>query len=326
MESGRVHGYLERRLADVPVDGRPVVVRLRARRMRCLTLGCSRQTFREQPTGVTQRYQLHSSVGRPGGSCCGGAGWACRGSRCGRSRCRVVTADRLASGVTTAGTGWPGADGDRGKRCRSPQAAALCHCDHWGSHRRASRRPGRRHDRHARSLVSASIPASGSAAERAPARTPKPSVADCLTRCRSRIGDTCGTTLPKTYSPKSPPAARAAVGGHRCVDERRRAAVAVWPPRSRRRGAASVGAVAGGTAGSSGAGGCRAGAGVPGSGRWVGRVRARRSGLGTDRGGGRFPRRVVVIIRRRRAATSRYRGPVCRNSSVRCGCIPALSS
>lgn len=45
--TGRVHGYVERRLADVPVDGRPVVVRVRALRMRCSPLGCSRQTFRE---------------------------------------------------------------------------------------------------------------------------------------------------------------------------------------------------------------------------------------------------------------------------------------
>lgn len=69
IETGRVHAYIERRVADVPVDGRPVVVRVRARRMRCLTLGCSRQTFREQPVGVTERYQrrttrLAAQVGR----------------------------------------------------------------------------------------------------------------------------------------------------------------------------------------------------------------------------------------------------------------------
>lgn len=57
VETGRVHGYLERRVADVPVGGRPVVVRVRVRRMRCLTLGCARQTFREQLAGVARRYQ-----------------------------------------------------------------------------------------------------------------------------------------------------------------------------------------------------------------------------------------------------------------------------
>ncbi|GAB3474592.1 hypothetical protein GCM10027521_03340 [Amycolatopsis cihanbeyliensis] len=33
--TGRVHGYCERLIADVPIDGRRVLVRLRARRMRC---------------------------------------------------------------------------------------------------------------------------------------------------------------------------------------------------------------------------------------------------------------------------------------------------
>jgi transposase len=53
----RVHGYHERTAADVPVDGRRVLVRVRARRMRCPVLGCPRQTFREQVPGVLDRYQ-----------------------------------------------------------------------------------------------------------------------------------------------------------------------------------------------------------------------------------------------------------------------------
>lgn len=69
VETGRVHGYVERWLADVPVDGRRVVVRVRARRMRCSTPGCSRQTFREQLAGVAERYQrrtarLATQIGR----------------------------------------------------------------------------------------------------------------------------------------------------------------------------------------------------------------------------------------------------------------------
>lgn len=64
----RVHAYIERRVADVPVDGRPVVVRVRARRMRCSTMDCWRQTFRE-PLTVARRYQrrtarLATQVGR----------------------------------------------------------------------------------------------------------------------------------------------------------------------------------------------------------------------------------------------------------------------
>jgi transposase len=56
VETGRVHGFVERRIADVPVDGRPVVVHVRARRMRCCTVDCSCQTFRE-PLTVAGRYQ-----------------------------------------------------------------------------------------------------------------------------------------------------------------------------------------------------------------------------------------------------------------------------
>jgi transposase len=55
--TGQVHGYCERTVADVPADGRPVVVRVRVRRLRCPALGCPVQTFREQVQGVLDRYQ-----------------------------------------------------------------------------------------------------------------------------------------------------------------------------------------------------------------------------------------------------------------------------
>jgi transposase len=45
--TSRVHGYHERKVADVPVDGRRVLVRVRVRRIRCRAAGCPRQTFRE---------------------------------------------------------------------------------------------------------------------------------------------------------------------------------------------------------------------------------------------------------------------------------------
>ena len=60
-ETARVHGYHERTAADVPVDGRRVVVRVRVRRMRCPALGCQVQTFREQVPGVLERYQRRIS-------------------------------------------------------------------------------------------------------------------------------------------------------------------------------------------------------------------------------------------------------------------------
>jgi hypothetical protein len=49
-----------RTVADVPVDGRRVVVRVRVRRLVCPTAGC-RQTFREQVSGVLERYQRRTT-------------------------------------------------------------------------------------------------------------------------------------------------------------------------------------------------------------------------------------------------------------------------
>jgi transposase len=59
--TARVHGYHERTAADVPVDGRRVVVKVRVRRMRCPALDCKLQTFREQVPGVLERYQRRTS-------------------------------------------------------------------------------------------------------------------------------------------------------------------------------------------------------------------------------------------------------------------------
>src|SRR3954465_14535705 len=58
--SGRVHGYHWRTVADVPVDGRRVVVRVRVRRLVCPTQGC-RHTFREQVPGVLECYQRRTA-------------------------------------------------------------------------------------------------------------------------------------------------------------------------------------------------------------------------------------------------------------------------
>ena len=60
-ETGRVHGYHERTAADVPVDGRRILVKVRVRRMRCPALDCKVQTFREQVPGVLERYQRRIS-------------------------------------------------------------------------------------------------------------------------------------------------------------------------------------------------------------------------------------------------------------------------
>lgn len=55
--AGRVHGYVDRQLADLPVGGQRVQVRLRFRRLRCATVGCERQTFREPLPGLAGPYQ-----------------------------------------------------------------------------------------------------------------------------------------------------------------------------------------------------------------------------------------------------------------------------
>ncbi len=54
--TARVHGYQRRRLADLPVGGRPIVIELTVRRLVCDNLDCPRQTFREQVPGLAQRY------------------------------------------------------------------------------------------------------------------------------------------------------------------------------------------------------------------------------------------------------------------------------
>ena len=59
--TARVHEYRERAVADVPADGRRVLVKVRVRRMRCPVTGCPRQTFREQVPGVLDRYQRRTT-------------------------------------------------------------------------------------------------------------------------------------------------------------------------------------------------------------------------------------------------------------------------
>lgn len=57
----KVHGFHRRTVADVPVDGRRVVVSVRLRRLVCPVLGCRRQTFREQVPGLLERYQRRTN-------------------------------------------------------------------------------------------------------------------------------------------------------------------------------------------------------------------------------------------------------------------------
>ena len=52
--SERLHSRYQRTLADLPWQGRPVALRVRARRLRCLNPACSRQTFAERLSGVAR--------------------------------------------------------------------------------------------------------------------------------------------------------------------------------------------------------------------------------------------------------------------------------
>ncbi len=58
--STRVHGYHQRTVADLPVDGRSVIVQVRVRRLLCSTADC-RTSFREQVPGVLERYQRRTA-------------------------------------------------------------------------------------------------------------------------------------------------------------------------------------------------------------------------------------------------------------------------
>jgi transposase len=55
-ESGRLHSWYPRRLADTAIGGQPVTIRLRARRLVCGNAGCGKATFAAQVEGLTCPY------------------------------------------------------------------------------------------------------------------------------------------------------------------------------------------------------------------------------------------------------------------------------
>lgn len=60
--SGRTHGSYSRSVADVPVSGRAVVLRLRIRRFKCIDPGCRAVTFAEQIPGVTTAFSRYTDA------------------------------------------------------------------------------------------------------------------------------------------------------------------------------------------------------------------------------------------------------------------------
>lgn len=57
----RVHSYHVRTVADVPVDGREVVLKVRVRRLRCVEAACAQGSFREQVPDLLERHQRRTS-------------------------------------------------------------------------------------------------------------------------------------------------------------------------------------------------------------------------------------------------------------------------
>lgn len=59
--SARVHGGYRRRMADLAIAGRRVVIDLAVRRFRCRTAECGRRTFVERVEGLTERFARRTS-------------------------------------------------------------------------------------------------------------------------------------------------------------------------------------------------------------------------------------------------------------------------
>lgn len=93
-ESARVQSYHQRTVADLPLDGRPVTVHVRVRRLLCATTDC-RTTFREQVAGVLERYQRRTARLRT-------VVWAAVRELAGRASQRLLAALRIRLSRHTA--------------------------------------------------------------------------------------------------------------------------------------------------------------------------------------------------------------------------------
>ncbi|MEU8365364.1 ISL3 family transposase [Nonomuraea sp. NPDC048882] len=56
MLSGQMHSRYQRRLADTPISGQPMVIVLEVRRLVCRQPTCEQKTYAEQAPGLTMRY------------------------------------------------------------------------------------------------------------------------------------------------------------------------------------------------------------------------------------------------------------------------------
>ncbi|MCE0764176.1 transposase family protein, partial [Pseudonocardia kujensis] len=85
--SSRVHSRYQRRLSDLAVSGRPVLLHVKVRRFVCMASACPRKTFAESFPHLTGRYKRSTHAlqtmlrslglalgGRPGARLSGGLG------------------------------------------------------------------------------------------------------------------------------------------------------------------------------------------------------------------------------------------------------------
>ena len=126
--SGRIHSRYERRLHDLPWQGRPVILRLRARRFRCPDPACPRRTFAERVGHVAPWLPPDRPAGGPAAA--GRLGHRRRGRSPPPGRLAMPASPdtllRLVSGTGRRRARRPECSGWTTGRCGAATATARC--------------------------------------------------------------------------------------------------------------------------------------------------------------------------------------------------------